>query len=67
VDISEQDRERKLVADLLASGLSDRRSKKVIPAGHRFAKKRFDDQFRWNPTTQMENAIVRAIFEKKQK
>ena len=34
----------------------------VIDAQHHFAKKRFDHQFRWKPTPEIEMAILEAIF-----
>ena len=34
----------------------------VIDAKHHFAKKRFDHQFRWEPTPETEIAILKAIF-----
>jgi len=37
----------------------------VIDAQHQFAKKRFDHQFRWNPTPEIEMAILKAIFKTK--
>ncbi len=37
----------------------------VIDAQHHFAKKRFDHQFRWKPTPEIEIAILQAIFKTK--
>jgi len=34
----------------------------VIDAQHHFAKKRFDHQFKWKPTPEIEMAILEAIF-----
>jgi hypothetical protein len=34
----------------------------VIEARHRFAKKRYDNEYRWTPTPEIEAAIIRAIF-----
>ena len=34
----------------------------VIEAQHHFAKKRFDHQFRWKPTPEIEMAISKSIF-----
>jgi hypothetical protein len=36
----------------------------VINARHRFAKKRFDREYRWTPTEEMGAAIYTAIFGK---
>ncbi|MBW1727432.1 MAG: hypothetical protein JRF31_04475 [Deltaproteobacteria bacterium] len=37
----------------------------VIDAQHLFAKKRFDHQFRWKPTPEIEMAILKTIFKTK--
>ena len=37
----------------------------VIDAQHHFAKKRFDHQFRWKPTPEIEMIILQAIFKTK--
>ena len=37
----------------------------VIEAQHHFDKKRFDHQFRWKPTSEIEMAILKAIFKNK--
>ena len=37
----------------------------VIDAQHHFDKKRFDHQFRWKPTSEIEMAILKAIFKNK--
>ena len=36
--------------------------KKVIDAQHRFAKRRYEHQFKWKPSPKVEEAIVPAIF-----
>ena len=37
----------------------------VIDAQYLFAKRRFDHQFRWKPTPEIERAILKAIFKNK--
>jgi hypothetical protein len=34
----------------------------IIDAGYKFAKKRFDREFRWEPSPEIETAIFKAIF-----
>ena len=58
VDAAEQIRERRLGADLLAPLILERRSQKVIDAEHRFTKKRFEREFRWIPTPEVERAMM---------
>jgi hypothetical protein len=36
--------------------------KQVIDARHRFAKRRYEHEFKWKPTRKVEEAIVAAIF-----
>ena len=61
VDVAEQEKERRLGIEMMPPIL-DRGSKQVVEAGHLFAKKRFDNEYRWEPTQEMESAIIEAIF-----
>ena len=61
VDAAEQEKERRLGIEMMPSIL-DRDSKQVVEAQHLFAKKRFDNEYRWEPTQEMEFAIMEAIF-----
>jgi hypothetical protein len=61
VDAEEQERERQLVAETVPPILGQD-SKQVVDARHRFAKRRFHHRYRWEPTQEMEFAIVKAIF-----
>ena len=63
INAVEQEKERRLRADMGTPILMDRRSDNVIKAEHHFAKKRFDNEYRWEPTQKLEFAIVKAIFE----
>ncbi len=62
VDAAEQEKEWRLSADMMAPLLPDQGSGKVIEAQHRFARKRFESEYRWEPTREIESAIVEAIF-----
>jgi len=62
IDAAEQEKERRLGAEMMPPILMDRDSKQVIEAQHRFAKKRFDNEYRWKPSQEMEFAIMEAIF-----
>lgn len=37
---------------------------RVLDARHMFAKKRYEDEFKWTPSPQMEKRIIEAIFGK---
>lgn len=64
IDTAEYEKEMRLSAEMMPPILADRSSPKIVDAKHQFAKKRFDDRFRWEPTYQIEKAIVEAIFVK---
>ena len=67
IDTAEYEKEMRFVAEMMPPILADRSSPKIVDAKHKFAKKRFDDQFRWEPTPQIEKSIVEAIFVKRQR
>ncbi len=62
VDAAKQEKERRLGVEMMSPILMGRDSKQVVEAWHRFAKRRFDNEYRWKPTQEMESAIMRAIF-----
>jgi len=64
IDAAEYEKEMRLSAEMMPPILADRLSPKIVDAKHKFAKKRFNDQFRWEPTFQIEKSIVEAIFVK---
>jgi len=64
IDTAEYEKEMRFVAEMMPPILPDRQSPKIVDAKHKFAKKRFNDQFRWEPTYQIEKAIVETIFMK---
>lgn len=62
VDAAEQEKERRLGVEMLPPILMDRSAKHVVEARHRFAKRRFDNEYRWEPTQEIEFAIMATIF-----
>jgi hypothetical protein len=62
VDAAEQEKERRLGVEMVPPIFMDRDSKQVVEARHRFAKRRFDNEYRWKPTQEMEADIMAAIF-----
>ena len=64
IDAAEYEKEMRLSAEMMPPILADRPSPKIVDAKHKFAKKRFKDQFRWEPTSQIGKSIVEAIFVK---
>jgi hypothetical protein len=54
----------RLALDMVPPAASDINDEWVIDARHRFAKKRYHDQYKWTPTPELEAAIVRAVLGK---
>ena len=61
LDQVDRKRKAKLAMDLLPA-LSGDDPEQVIDARHRFAKKRYDSEYRWKPCLDIEAAIINAIF-----
>ena len=62
IDAGEEEKERRMAVDLFPPVLPEEQAGQVIDAKHRFAKKRYDNEYRWTPSPEVEAAIVRAIF-----
>ena len=64
IDSTARDDARKLGVNLIPP-INFETDPVVIDAQHHFAKKRFDHQFRWKPTPEIEMTILKAIFKTK--
>ena len=62
---SEQEKWKRLALDMLPPIFLDKHSQQVIDARHKFVKKRYDNEYRWTPSPEIEAAIVRSIFKTK--
>jgi hypothetical protein len=62
LDRSEFEKSLSLSIDLLAGVKPIDPKRKVIDASHRFAEKRYKDQFTWSPSPEIEAAIITSIF-----
>ena len=51
-----------LVMDSLDPVVEKQESGKVVDACHRFARKRFESEYLWKPSAEIENALIEAIF-----
>ncbi len=40
----------------------EKRTGKIVDARSQFAKKRYEQEFRWSPSPEIEEAIITAIF-----
>ena len=52
----------RLSMDMIKPMQSDQEPNHVVDAGYKFAKKRFDSEYRWRPSPELEAAIFSAIF-----
>jgi hypothetical protein len=52
----------RLGMELLPPILNEEHPKKVIHAQHRFAKRRYEHEFKWKPSRKVEEAIVAAVL-----
>ena len=62
--VSELEKEESLAFDMLDLFSLKQQDKRVIDARHKFARKRYFDKHRWEPTDQIVTAIAEAIFGK---
>ena len=62
--VSELEKEESLAFDMLAPLFPDQTNGRVVDAQHKFARKRYFDKHRWEPTDQIVTAIAGAIFGK---
>ena len=62
LDASDREKAARLVMDTLEPIGPDEKSGKIIDGKHKFAKKRFENQYLWKPSPEIEKAIHREIF-----
>jgi hypothetical protein len=64
IDPAQREGEARLAMEMLPPQAEEEERPHVVDARYRFAKKRFDDEYKWTPTPEIEAAIVEAIFGK---
>lgn len=57
-----REKKARLPMDMIKPMQSDQEPNHVDDAGYKFAKKRFDSEYRWKPSPELESAIFSAIF-----
>ena len=62
INKKEWEKGMRLGLELLPSLINDQQAKQIVDARHRFAKRRYEHEFKWRPTRKVEEAIVAAIF-----
>jgi len=58
----EREKAARLSMDMIEPIQSEQEPNHVIDARYKFAKKRFDSKYRWEPSPELEAAIFSAIF-----
>jgi hypothetical protein len=64
IDKKEWEKGMRLGMDLLPPSFKEENPKQVINASHRFAKRRYEHEFKWKPSRKVEEAIVASVFGK---
>jgi hypothetical protein len=62
IDRAERDRESRLAMDGLPPYDVAQENGNVVDARHVFAKRRYDNRYRWTPRPDMERAIIKMVF-----
>ena len=62
LDAAEMEKAAGLAVDIVPPLEKERQTGRVIDAHYRFAKKRYDERYKWAPSPEIEAAIIRAIF-----
>ncbi len=63
IDASEREKAARLALEMLPPlPPMEPKPEQVIAARHKFAKRRYDNHYKWTPTPEIEAAIVKAIF-----
>ena len=64
IDRKAQEKEARLAMEILPPLTPKEDQRRVVNARHLFAKKRYDDDYKWRPAPEIQDAIVDAIFGK---
>jgi len=62
IDRAERDRKSRLAMDVLPPFDVDKENGNLVDARHAFAKRRYDSRYRWTPSPEMEQTIIKVIF-----
>ena len=62
INKKEWEKGMRLGMDLLPPLSNEENPKQIINASHRFAKRRYEHEFKWKPSRKVEDAIVAAVF-----
>ena len=63
IEAAELEKEMRLGVDMVPIGTIAPLSRKVVDAEHHFLQKRYENRYLWRPTPEIEETIVKAVFE----
>ena len=64
IDIEKKEAQVRLALEIIPALMLKQEPGKVIDARHHFAKKRYNNAYRWKPTREIEAAIIGAVLGK---
>jgi len=64
IDIEKKEAQVRLALEIIPALTLEQENGKVIDARHHFAKKRYNNAYRWKPTREIEAAIIGAVLGK---
>jgi hypothetical protein len=62
IDQSEKKNEARLAMESLSSVGQEQESEHLIDARHLFARKRYSDRYKWEPSPELEEKIIDTVF-----
>jgi len=62
LDRSEQEKEVRLAMEMLPPVAGEESLQQIIDARHRFARKSYDNQYKWKPSPEIQAAIIAATL-----
>ena len=63
IDHYEKKKEARLASESLSPIGEEQKSKHLINARHLFARKRYNNKYKWKPSPKLEEKIVGAVFD----
>jgi hypothetical protein len=67
LDIKERERAARMAIELFPPLPDEEQPPQLIDARHRFARKRYANEYLWRPSAEIQTAIFEAIFGKEQR
>lgn len=62
LDMQEREREMRIGVNMVPPYVDEGKNTTVINAHYKFARKSHKDRYRWTPTRELEEAVIKAVF-----